>query len=188
MRYFKFYALVLISFIAGCQSPSNKIVDKFKEVNESIEKSNESIDSLTQDMKFAGFDKAEGDSIRQIFNKASLYIRILKKELDSADSNGEKLDISEKLIVKTPKGDSLYKYIKDMYKLGIKYGDSSLKKSYASLKETTSDKWLNKWFRDMPTVGARTILSKFQNDLVHIKTSIMSADILELKNKILSEK
>ena len=188
MGYFKFYAFILISSIIGCRSSSDKIVDQFKEVNESIEKSNESIDSLTQDMKFVGFDEDEADSIGRILDNASLYIRVLKKGLDSADSNGERIDISEKLIIKTPNGDSLYKYVISMYELGNRFGDSSLKKSYLLLKETASDKWLNKWFKNTPTVAARTILSKFQNDLIRIKTSVMNASITELKNKILSEK
>ena len=187
MKPFKIYIFLLIIFILGCKPPSDKIADKFKEVNESIEKTNESLDSLTQHMKFVGFNKVQADSISLILDNASLYIRILKKELGSADSNGEKLDISEKLIVNTPKGDSLYKYVMSMYEVGFKYGDSSQKTSYIKLKETTSDKWLDKWFSDIPTVSASTILSKFQNDLVRIKASLMNADINELKNKILSE-
>ena len=95
--------------------------------------------------------------------------------MDSADSEGEKLDVAEKLIIKTTRGDSLYKYVMALYDVGIKYGDSTLQRSYTVFKESTKDKWLRKYFRMVPTVAAKTILSKFQNDLAHIKFAVGSA-------------
>jgi hypothetical protein len=74
-----------------------------------------------------------------------------------------------------------------MYGVGIKYSDSSARQEYILLKSADKDKWLEKYFKRVPTVAARTILSKFQNDLVRIKTTVMAADITELKNKIQSE-
>lgn len=138
-------------------------------------KSNKAVDSLLQKRKFIGIDKRTTDSLEPIFNKASFYLEILKNQLDSADSEGEKLDVAEKLIIKTTQGDSLYKYVMTMYDVGIKYGDSSFQRSYTVFKEPTKDKWLRKYFRMIPTVAAKTILSKFQNDLAIIKFAVGSA-------------
>lgn len=186
MKYLLILVFFIIGFAAGCKSPSDKIADKFKEIDKELERSDERADSLLQNTKLGGFDNP--DSIEHILNNASFYIRTFKKELDSADKEGERVDIAEKLIIQSPKGDSLYKYITGMYELAVHYGDSNAKRKYAVLIKHTSNEWLNAYFRKVPTVAAKTILSKFQKDLVQIRTLIMYASILELKNKILSEK
>ena len=178
---------VIICLLVSCKSPSEKVMDSFKEVNESLEKTNKTVDSLTQNMKLVGFDKAVADSLERLFNNASVYIKRLKNELDSTDSNGENLDVAEDILIKSQKGDSLYYYVMNIYDVGITYSDSSLRKGYISLKGADKDKWLDKYFRKVPTIAASTILSRFQNDLVLIRFAVMSADIKELKNKMLAE-
>ena len=178
---------VIICLLASCKSPSEKVMDSFKELNESLEKTNKTADSLTREIKLVGFDKAVADSLERLFYNASVYIERLKNELDSTDSNGENLDVAEDILIKTQKGDSLYYYVINIYDVGIKYSDSSLRKGYISLRESDKDKWLDKYFRKVPTVAASTILSKFQNDLTTIKLAVMSAGIKELKNKMLAE-
>ena len=185
MSYFKSFIPVIICFIIGCKPPSDRFADEFKKVNDSLERSNEKMDSLTRDMKYVGFDEAPG--IKHIFDKTFFYLKRLKNELDSADNKGERLDVAEKLIIETSEGDSLYKYVMEMYGLGIRYGDISLQRDYRSVKEPTKEKWLEKYFKETPTIAARTILSKFQNDLVQIETATISAGIQELKNKMLSD-
>ena len=187
MERLKILIPIIICLLVSCKSPSGKGMDSFKEVNESLEKTNQTADSLTREMKFVGFDKAVADSLERLFYNASVYITSLKNELDSTASSGENLDVAEDILIKTQKGDSLYYYVMNIYDVGVKYSDSSLRKGYISLKRSDKDKWLDKYFRKVPTIAARTILSKFQNDLVKIKLAVMSADIKELKNKILSE-
>jgi hypothetical protein len=187
MEQLKILIPVVVCLVVSCKSPSEKVMDSFKEVNESLEKTNKTVDSLTQKMKFVGFDKAVADSLERLFNNASVYIKHLKNELDSTDSNGENPDVAEDILIKTQKGDSLYYYVMNIYDVGIKYSDSSLRKGYISLRSSDKDKWLDKYFRKVPTIAASTILSRFQNDLVQIKLAVMSADIKELKNKILAE-
>ena len=107
--------------------------------------------------------------------------------MDSTDSNGENLDVAEDILIKTQKGDSLFNYLMQVYNAGIKYGDSTSRQYLIDLRKYGKDKWLERYFRKVPTIAASTILSKFQNDLGRIKISVMSAGIVELKNKILSE-
>jgi len=187
MEKLKILIPVIICLFVSCKSPSEKVMDSFHEVNERLEKTNRTADSLTQEMKLVGFDKAVADSLERLFNNASVYIKRLKSELDSSDGNGKNLAVAENILIKTQKGDSLYNYVMNIYNVGIKYSDSSLRKGYISLKESDKDKWLDKYFRNVPTIAASTILSRFQNDLVKIKLAVMSADINELKNKILAE-
>ena len=187
MAQLKILIPIMICLVVSCKSPSEKVMDSFKEVNETLDKTNQTVDSLTQEMKFVGFDKAVADSLERLFNNASVYIKRLKNELDSTDSNGENLDIAEDLLIKTKKGDSLYYYVMNIYDVGIKYSDSSLRTGYISLKGSDKDKWLDKYFRKVPTIAASTILSRFQNDLVKIKLAVMGAGTKELKNKRLAE-
>ena len=46
-------------------------MDNFKEVHESLEKTNKTVDSLSREMKFVGFDKAVADSLEKLFNNTS---------------------------------------------------------------------------------------------------------------------
>jgi len=162
-------------------------MDNFNEANESLERTNKTVDSFSRKMKFVGLEKVVADSLEKLFNNASSYITHVKNELDSTDSNGEDLDVAEDILIKTQKGDSLYFYVMNIYDVGIKYSDSSLRRDYISLREPDKDKWLDKYFRKVPTIAAITILSRFQNDLTQIKFTVMSAGIKELKNKILAE-
>jgi|SRR6187455_3158844 len=187
MEQLKILIPVIICLVVSCRSPSEKVRDSFREVNESLEKTNKAADSLTQEIKLVGFDKSVADSLERLFYNASVFIRRLKNELDSTDSNGEDLDVAEDILIKTQKGDSLYFYVMNIYDVGIKYSDSSLRRDYISLREPDKDKWLDKYFRKVPTIAAITILSRFQNDLTQIKFTLMSAGIKELKNKILAE-
>lgn len=194
MRYFIIFIPAIICFIASCKSPSDRVFDKFKEVNEDLKsldsmiaESDHKMDSMTKDLKFVGFDPVIADSLRKLFNQTSVYLSILKGELNNADATGEEPDAAETLLLKTQKGDSLYNYMMSVYNAGIKYGDSISQQRYIPLTKYNKEDWLKRYFKNVPTVAAITILSKFRHDLVDVKMTLMSADIRELKNKILSE-
>jgi len=186
MSCFKILIPLALSFTISCRSQSDKIVEDFKKVNESLEQTNGVVDSMNQAMKFVEFDPFVADSLEQVFNESSEYISYLKNELNKADSLGEKLDVAEHLLINTPRGDSLYNHVMNLYDLGIKYSDSSSKQDYNSLKKYNKEMWLNRYFKRVPTVAAVTVLSKFQNDFIKIRLDI-NAGAVDVKNKPLAE-
>ena len=175
MCYLKISIPAIIYLIVGCKSPSDKALDEFKKVNESLEKTNNKVDSLFRKVKFLGLDETIADSLKQLCDKSSSQIENLKNELNRVDKQGEKLDAAENILIKTSKGDSLFKYVMSVYDACIKYGDSSAKQEYILLRRFDKIQWLKKYFKDVPTVAAVTILSKFQNDFVQIRRDIMNA-------------
>ena len=183
-----FFVLLIIVFVISCNSPSEKVMDNFKEANESLERTNKTVDSFSRKMKFVGLEKVVADSLEKLFNNASSYITHVKNELDSTDSNGENLDVAEDILIKTQKGDSLFNYLQQVYDAGIEYGDSTSRQYLTDVRKYGKDKWLERYFRKVPTIAASTILSKFQNDLGLIRISVTSAGIAELKNKILQNR
>ena len=58
MEQLKILIPVIICLVVSCRSPSEKVRDSFREVNESLEKTNKAADSLTQEIKLVGFDKS----------------------------------------------------------------------------------------------------------------------------------
>lgn len=170
-------------------------MDRFREVNETLERtdsilmgSDNRTDSTARDLKSAGFDDGVADSLGNLFIQTRAYLIHLKDELKKADSKGEKLDVAQNLLINTAKGDSLYKYMSQLYEAGIKYGDSTATLLlYKDLKKLGKDKWLERYFKMVPTVAAITILSNFQSDLGNIKHSLVNAALQRLKNKISSE-
>ena len=197
MRCFRIFIMVVISLVMGLRSASQVTTD-LKELAERIERTNRMvdsmlwdsdyrIDSMTQNMKFIGFDPSVADSLTKLLDQTSKLLTRLKNELSNTDILNGNLDAAENLLIKTPKGDSLYNYMMQVYDTGIKYGDSTSGERYSRFKKYTKDNWLNLYFKDVPTYAAITILSKFRNDLVHVKTALMAADIKARKNRILSE-
>src|SRR5688572_1507390 len=181
---FSKYFISSVSFLimAACQSASEDVIDNFKKIDESLEKSNDSINKLAQNIKFPGADEKISDSISRVFNGAYSYFGNLKEDLESMDKKGERLDVAESLLIQTPKGDSLFNFVMSVYDIGIEYGDSSMKHNFTLLRERDKNKWLEKYFKMVPTIAARTILSKFQNDCNLIRMSVSGAGIRQLKN------
>lgn len=189
--------MVVISLVIGHRSAA-QVKPDLKELTERIERTNKMVDSMiwqsdhrfdsmTQNMRFIGFDPPVADSLTKLLDHTSKLLTRLKNQIISADTSSGPFDAAEKLLIKTPKGDSLYNYMMQVYDTGIKYGDSTSGDRYSRFKKYTKDTWLNLYFKDVPTYAAITILSKFRNDLIHIKTALMAADIQAMKNRILSE-
>lgn len=165
---------VIICMLLSCKSPSDKVVEDFKKVNESLEQTNKAYDTMNQKAKFTGLNLAMADSLRNLFDKSYSFMDHLKFQLDSIDPGGDKLDAAGNLIIKTPAGDTLYYYTMGIGNALITYGDSSLRKFYTSFKVYDKGTWLKRYFRQVPTVAALTILSKFQNDIKIMSRSLAS--------------
>lgn len=199
MKLLRIFIPFVISLLIGLQSGSQDVIKNFKEINEKLERTNKmidsilgesdlKIDSMTQGLRLVGFDPSVADSLTKLFDHTSKLITCLKNELKTADTSGEKLDIAGKLLIQTQTGDSLFNDMRQVYEAGVKYGDSTMYPLLKDIKKHGKDKWLERYFKMVPSVAAITILSKFRNDLVHVKFHLMNKGIQQLKNQILSEK
>jgi gliding motility-associated protein GldM len=174
---------------------SAEILNAFKTIDESLIKTNTAVNaSSTQILKSLGelrtgptADRAniwypKAEKVTQEAAKAYAFIDNLRKELIAASSSGGKLkeddqNATTRILVKEGKGKELYKILEE-YKKNVLGADSAIAAEFANNfqveltapKSQTSKKktWEEAYFYMSPTVGALSILSKFQND---IKTS-----------------
>jgi hypothetical protein len=178
---------ILFFLLSSCKSPADKIMDDFNKVNKQLEKSNQTLDSTSGNLRFTGFDKKTADSILLVLNNAFDFLKKIKSELNKKDPNGEKPDAAEKILLQTDKGDSLFIYMVGVRNLENEYlTDTGAKKeNYITVMKAYKSEWLTKYFKGVPTIAAQTILSKFQNDCRLIKMGIAGAGISKLKEEVL---
>lgn len=171
---------------------SAEILNAFKTINSSLEKTNgqvnasttailESLQEKMADPKTA--DKAaiwkpKADQVIAHAKKAYDFIENLKKELIEATTSGGKMkeddqNTTTRILVKSGKGKELYKILEE-YKKNVFAVDSSIQREFANGFQVDLDKpkdvnknknWEEAYFYMSPTVGALSILSKFQNDI-----------------------
>ncbi len=175
---------------------SAEILNAFKTINESLEKTNNAV-KLSTDRVFASLTekltdpttktKAEiwhprAKQVMSYSETAYNYIENLKKELIAESSKGGKFKEDEqnattRIFVQKGKGKELYKILEGFKNniLGINDTikaefEKSLQVDLTPPKSQNSKKktWEEAYFYMAPAVGALSILSKFQND---IKTS-----------------
>ena len=64
---------ILFFSLLSCQSQSDKILEDFKKVNESLDSLNKAADSSSGNIELVGFEKSTADSIDGILNEAAAY-------------------------------------------------------------------------------------------------------------------
>lgn len=164
----KYVPAIFLLLVIGCKSPSDKILDDFKRVNESLDSLNAAADSRIN----------ATDSISLFLKNTASYLNIISTELGKSDPTGEKLDIAGKVLIGTSKGDSVYQFMMRVFDLGIEHSTKEEdKKSFYKFKESAKDEWLEKYFDKIPTVAAKTILSKFQNDCVNVAIFVQQTNL-----------
>ena len=100
------FIAVLMSLMIGCKSQSEKTLDEFNKVNEHLEKTNKSFDSITRNLKLAVVDKKTKDSLLFILDNAIAFLDKTKEQLENGKD--EQLDVAEKLLQNTQAGDNLF--------------------------------------------------------------------------------
>lgn len=172
---------------------SAEILNAFKTIDESLIKTNTAVnasstqilksladkrtDPSTADRANIWYPKAE--TVSKEAAKAYAFIDNLRKELIEASSSGGKLkeddqNATTRILVKEGKGKQLFQILSD-YKKNVLGVDSAIAAEFANNfqveltppKSQTSKKktWEEAYFYMSPTVGALSILSKFQNDV-----------------------
>jgi len=194
IMYLVLTALLAINISAEILNAFKTINNSLEKTNNAVNlSSNQIFESLTEKMTE---DATRAKAIlwqpraKQIMDeaaKAYSFIDQLKKDIikeaggDPADPNTEfkedDQDASTRVMVKNGKGKELYKIL-ETFKTNVLGVNDTIKTAFANSlqvdlerpKSTTSKKksWEEDYFYMAPTVGALSILSKFQND---IKTS-----------------
>jgi hypothetical protein len=131
-------------------------------------------------LKLAVFDKKTKDSLLFILDNAMAFLEKTKEQLENGKD--DQLDVAEKLLLNTQAGDNLFQFMMGVYDMAINFSTDSVKKqNYLLLKEKDKTKWQEKYFKMVPTVAAKTILSKFQNDCISIKMNLLSEWVVNFK-------
>lgn len=173
--------LVLTALLA--MNVSAEILNAFSTVNNSILKSNTMIDTKNNALVKALEKEKESDPAKaaklleiagDVRSKSSTliaYIEGLKSELDKQSDKDDDLDVASRVIVDGGKGKELYsklqKYQSEVdaamgeYKVPLSL-DLAIPKTQN--KENASS-WDKAYFYMVPKIAAKTILSKFQNDI-----------------------
>ena len=175
---------------------SAEILNAFKTINESLERTNSAV-KISSERIFASLTDKMSDPTTKV--KAEIwqpramqvmdysataynFIENLKKELIAASTKGgtfkeDEQNATTRLLVKEGKGKELFKIL-EAYKKNVLGINDTIQKEFANSlqvdltppKSQNSKKktWEEAYFYMAPAVGALSILSKFQND---IKTS-----------------
>jgi hypothetical protein len=119
-----FCRLFLLILLSGCHSVSNNILDKFKVVNASLEKSNKVILNQNTYVQYYFEIELKGDKNKEWARKADTLhaatkraVELLDKikgTLTEKDSAGDKTNIATDLLVHTPLGDSLTEVVREV--------------------------------------------------------------------------
>ena len=171
---------------------SAEILNAFKTINNSLEKTNgqvaassaqimKSLNEKALDPKTAEKAaewKPKAEAVMSQAQKAYAFIDALKKELIEKATSGGKLkeddqNTTTRLLIKEGKGKELFKILED-YKKNVLAVDPKIQAEFANGFQVNLDKpvgvaknknWEESYFYMSPTVGALSILSKFQNDI-----------------------
>lgn len=198
MRYPIFTILLLLA-IAGnyCKSPSNKIVDEFKKVNDSLDSGNtqlltrNTLELNTIQIQLHGEKNPalaqKADSLYQVAGSAFDYMQALKQQLQYHDSTGERTDITDSVFFQTDAGNELISKLVALndycyYALADAGKKSKLDSAMHDLQEfKTGEDPLGRYFKNLPVVGAVTVLNKFQNDCLNTSCIVLRSIKEQLK-------
>jgi hypothetical protein len=174
------FCLALAFMPAACKSPSDKVVDEFNRVDSSLGSVAKTVndDSLTllavsilamQQGPNRALVKA-ADSIYLSAKEAIDMIDSLKIVLSDKDATGDSLGVALQLMEDNNTGGQLYHGLssecyyssRNISSDTSKKGDNPL---CSDISETpTAEVFVQKYFRQTPTIAARTILTKFRYD------------------------
>ena len=172
---------------------SAEILNAFKTINESLEKTNGAVNASTDQIynslnqklndpatrDRAAIWQPKAEKIRNYAKEAYDFIDNLKKELIAASTKGDKFKDDEqnattRLMVKEGKGKQLYDVLK-RYKENVLGSDSLILKNFETSFQVNLDPpkamnshkktWEEAYFYMAPAIGALSIMSKFQNDI-----------------------
>jgi hypothetical protein len=189
--------MVLSVLLIHCKSPSDKILDEFKKVNASLEKSGNSFTDansieylyssirLNQQKNAPLAEKAA--KLYSITKDAHAYLERLKEHMEK-DSSGVNTSFVASLMIGTPAADTLSQKLSAVYDysyaaLNDQNKIRSLDSVMITFKEIRNSKqWTTKYFDQTPTIAAIAILTKFQYDCLDAARIVLGAIKKHLDN------
>ena len=170
------YLLTLLFF--SCQSSSNKTIQEFKMVNNSLQVENKETTESLAGLYLAVSAQREkneelasnADKLFHAIEATKFYIDSLKQSLNEADPSGTRTSIGSQTFLNTYAGQKLKAKLLAIYSMLSKDVSPSkkerLENSLTLIKEiSTTDTWNKKYIDNMPTTAVITILNKIENDL-----------------------
>jgi gliding motility-associated protein GldM len=175
---------------------SAEILNAFKTINDSLEKTNGTVKASTQQIFESLTEKMAEDETREkamiwqpkakeVTDQTTLvyaFIDGLKKDLLAQSKGDDDQNTTTRILVKEGKGQQLLKMLTD-YKMNV-LKDSAIRAEFEKSlpislempKSMNSNKktWEEGYFYMAPTVGALSILSKFQNDLRNAENKLVT--------------
>ena len=175
---------------------SAEILNAFKTINDSLEKTNGTVKASTQQIFESLTEKMTEDATREkatiwqpkakeVTDQTTLvytFIDGLKKDLLAQSKGDDDQNTTTRILVKEGKGQQLLKMLTD-YKMNV-LKDSAIRAEFEKSlpislempKSMNSNKktWEEGYFYMAPTVGALSILSKFQNDLRNAENKLVT--------------
>jgi hypothetical protein len=157
MRPILYSLIVLASLFAACHSREKTNTEKFREIDDSLRKTNPVIGSFPSD--------------ESLFTSVIELADSIKVELRTLDHVGDNNWISDSIIVNDPRGARLYQLMMAVYSIGAaKATSSNQRQQYQQSLAYGMQDWLHRYFHHIASVGAWTVLSKFENDAGQIKS------------------
>ena len=148
--------ILLIVLCISCESTDKpKIFDEFRKANSEAQASLDSLEMTNPP------DTSE-ILTNPLLQRAAGFVFRLKNKLAKADPSDERTDIADSLIVYNRDGIELFDL---MYSVYSHSETEAHKKAFAEMQVDKPQVWLNKYFHKIPTIVARTLLTKFSYDI-----------------------
>lgn len=192
-----FFVLIFLfpAYFASCQSQTNKIVEQFKTVDSSLQKSNYGLDYTLLSIYRQIQNKketnqvlaAQADTIVKKNEDVTNYIESLKQKLHDLDSSGININIASDFLMNTSNSTILESKLNSLFS-SCNHVITDTKRIeaeniFTAEKEMNRNKnWAKDYFYMTPTVAAITILNKFSNDCLNLTVFSLT----EIKSKLIN--
>lgn len=187
MKYLIYSVLIILT---GCQSPSDKIVEDFKKVDSSLDKANQSIENANRQLADALINDSGFIKIKNAGTALITYIESVKEKIKQvsgkvdADEGKTNFIASNKVMFEQKKADTIFAALKKFQSLALLKCDQDSVKDKVNTKFqylNDNEKQMGAFFKNVPTVAALTMLSKFQNDVKSTENVILLNSLIKKK-------
>lgn len=178
--------------IASCNSSSDKILEDFKTVDNSLEKTNKKLDDTNSKLsekaapEVVSVIKPQADSLYLLIEDLKTKLRNISQKMDTNDEMDD-LVSSNQLMIEQKNSDKLFTKVEAFQELcaskvkgeAIEGKINDLFSGYRQNKKIQET-----LFKNMPTVAALTLLSKFQNDVRQAENIVYQQNLKKLTDEL----
>ncbi|RKR83026.1 GldM-like protein [Mucilaginibacter gracilis] len=185
MKHIRFLVLFISILTTGCFI-SDSLMNDFKQINVSLEKSNKFIRLRNGEAMYAVLHKADkqtylrADTLAKLNAETCDYIDSLKSSMERYDPKGDNINIPHEFLVNTFKGIWLQQKIANVYTYAHAIMPNSGKVvskdtlEYELHLTTVDTAWTRKYFGSIPTTVAICSLSKTENNCLKLEEKVLA--------------